>query len=279
MVGAMGFFELLGQVLAAVLLWNYHDILCENLNRDNYRRQLYFNSIFWSIVILLLIGDMILVGFGLHFFSIVFRTSGFRKILFTVSFFILVGFLLYDVLIALFFTRIKKKIKLPEFLSIFKEGNKCHEYFTNTMQFLAIFSFMFSALLLPIFIYGMILGLLVNPLRISSMVVVAITNMIVFIWYLAYIFEQYDTSKRSKSCVIFTGRLIILFMLSLFIAMLSATYLNVILFTGPDKTGVLNQLTQLFPALLLSLIIWIIKKQYEKFQNKISANTTDLNLP
>ena len=49
-------------------------------------------------------------------------------------------------------------------------------------------------------------------------------------------------------------------MIVLFIGMFGAVYLNVILFTGPDKTGVLNQLSQFFPALLLALIAWILKK-------------------
>ena len=61
--------------------------------------------------------------------------------------------------------------------------------------------------------------------------------------------------------------------------MFSTTYLNVILFTGPDKTGVLNQLPEFFPALLLTLIIWIVKKQYHNFQNVSSDKVIDVNLP
>ena len=68
-------------------------------------------------------------------------------------------------------------------------------------------------------------------------------------------------------------------MLCLFIVMFSTTYLNVILFTGPDKTGALNQLAEFFPALLLTLIIWIVKKQYYNFQNVSSDKVTDVNLP
>ena len=279
MVGAMGLFELLGQVLASALIWNYQDTLCENLNCDNCRKRLHNNSIFWSFVICSFIGEMILVGLGLYFFSYGFQTSGFQKIFFIVSFIVLLGFLLYDVAIALFFARKMKKIKLPKLFLISREGSKCNEYFIHTMQFLAIFSFMFSALLLPIFVFGLILGLLVNPLRIFSMVVVTLTTVIVFIWYLAYIFNQYDTSKGFKNYVHFIARVIILIMLCLFIVMFSTTYLNVILFTGPDKTGVLNQLAELFPALLLALIIWIVKKQYHQFQNVSSDYITDVNQP
>ena len=279
MLGAMTLFELLGQVVASALLWTYYDTLCENLNHDKYRREIYLNSIFWSVVICLFIGEIALVGLGFHSYSIFFQTSGFQKISFIVSFIILVGILLYDVSIALFFSRIKKKIKLPEFLSIFKEGNKCHKYFTQMMQFLAIFSFMFSALHLPIFIFGLTLGFLINPLRIFSMVAMTITVVIVFIWYLQYTFEKYDSSKTSKSCVIFTARLIFLIILCLFNVVFSVTYLNVILFSGPDKIGLLNQLANFFPALLLALITWILKKQYEKLKIKTTANTIDLNLP
>ena len=267
MVGAMGLFEVLGQVLASALLWNYHDMLCENLNNDNCNRRLDNNSIFWSIVICLFISELILIGLGLNFCSDGFQTSGIQKILFIVSFVVLVGFLLYDIAIALFFARKMKMINLPKPFLIIREGSKCNEYFTHTMQFLAIFLFMLSALLLPIFMFGLILGLLVNALRIFSMVVVTITIVIVFVSCLAYAFDQYDTSQRFKSYVRFIAQVIILIMLCLFIVMFSTTYLNVILFAGPDKTGVINQVAQLFPALLLALIIWIIKKQYRHFQN------------
>ena len=279
MVGAMGLFELIGQVLASALLWNYRDALCENLNRDNCYTRLHINSFFWSIVTCLCISELILVGLGINFCSYGFQTSGFQKILFIVSSIVFVGFLLYDVAIALFFARKMKTIKLPKPFLILREGSKCNEYFTQTMQFLAIFLLMLSALLLPIFIFGLILGLLVYPLRIFSMVVVTITIVIVFVWYLAYAFDQYDTSQRFKSYVLFIARVIIFIMLCLFIAMFSTTYLNVILFAGPDKTGVINQVAELFPALLLALIIWMVKKQYHYFQNVPSENVTYTNLP
>ena len=70
-------------------------------------------------------------------------------------------------------------------------------------------------------------------------------------------------------------------MLCLFIGLFSAVYLNVILFTGPDKTGVLNQLSQLFPALLLGLVVWIIKKMYgisdSNNKNKNETSSSDNN--
>ena len=279
MLAAMSLFELLGQVLGTALLWSYLDTLCENLNRDNSRRQLHNNSIFWSFVICLFIGEMILVGLGLYFYADRLQISGFQKRLYIASFNVLVVALLYDIAIALAFAKKMKSINLPMLFVIPGKGNKCHVIFSHVMQFLAIFSFMFSALLLPIFIFGLILGLLINPLRIFSMVVVTITVVIVFIWYLAYTFEQYHTSNRFKSCVFFVARLIFLIMLCLFIVMFSTTYLNVILFTGPDKTGVLNQVAELFPALLLALIIWIVKKQYQNFQNVPSDKITDVNLP
>ena len=57
-----------------------------------------------------------------------------------------------------------------------------------------------------------------------------------------------------------------------FIGLFSAVYLNVILFTGPDKTGVLHQLAQLFPA---ALFIWFIKNEYYYAFKKQSSNDTD----
>ena len=272
-------FGIFCQVLTSVLLWKYHDKWCEDPNSNVFKIlevqfQLQRKNIFWSLVICLSIGEIIPPVMALiHFF-----TYGFERGLlkhYIIWFFVFVSNFLYDSSIALYFAIKGKTMELPESL---KKINCC-SMCSHILQFIAIFSLTFSAFIVSIITYGLILAILINPLRVSSMIIVTITTATIVIVYLAYVFEQYENSNKAKDqcessnkakklnfdltpCIVLTAHLVILIMLCLFIVLFSAVYLNVILFTGPDKTGVLNQLSQLFPALLLGLVVWIIKKMY-----------------
>ena len=180
-------------------------------------------------------------------------------------------------------------MELPESLKKIIGCSMC----SHILRFIAIFSLTFSAFIVSIVTYGLILAILINPLRVSSMIIVTITTATIVIVYLAYVFEQnensnkaedqYENSNNAKeqninltTCIVLTAcaHLIILTMIFLFIGLFSAVYLNVILFTGPDKTGVLTQLSQFFPAFLFGLVVGIIKKLY----GKSDSNNNDINV-
>ena len=270
-------FGIFSQVLSSVLLWKYHDKWCEKPNATVFKIfevQFHLKNIFWSLVICLSVGDVIpSVMAAIHLFSHGFQ-SGLLKH-YILWFLVFVSHLFYEFIIALYFTIKGKTMELPESL---KKINCC-SMCSHLLRFIAIFSLTVSAFIVSIVTYGLILAILINPLRVSSMIIVTITTATIVIVYLAYVFEQYEKSNKVKDQYensnkakeqnfSFTARivltvcahLIILTMVCLFIGLFGAVYLNVILFTGPDKTGVLTQLSQFFPALLLGLIAWILKK-------------------
>ena len=282
-------FGIFCQVLSSVLLWKYHDKWCEKPNSTVFMiLDVHFHrkNLFWSLVICLSVGEIIpLVMALIHFFTCGFE-SGLLKH-YVIWFLVFVGNFFYDSIIALYFAIKGKTMELPESL---KKINCC-SMCSHLLRFIAIFSLTVSAFIVSIVTYGLILVILINPLRVSSMIIVTITTATIVIVYLAYVFEQYENSNKAEDqyensnedkdeCensnkakkqnfglttrIVLTtcSHLIILTMVCLFIGLFSAVYLNVILFTGPDKTGVLNQLSQFFPALLLAFVVWIIKKVY-----------------
>ena len=72
-------------------------------------------------------------------------------------------------------------------------------------------------------------------------------------------------------CTLFFQLLIISGFLA-FSILFGVTYLNIILFVGPDQTGVVSGLAQLLPALLITFIGWLIKKEYDKFSESTSED-------
>ena len=261
-------FGLFCQVLTSVLLWKYHDKWCQDSNLpvfEIFEVQFQRKNIFWSIVIWLSIGEIIPPIMALmHFFTHGFQ-SGLLKH-YIVWFLVFVSNFFYNSAIALYFATKGEKMELPKSLKKFACCSMC----SHILQFIAIFSLTFSAFIVSIITYGLILAILINPLRVTSMIIVTITTTTVVVVYLAYVFEQFENSDNDKNqtfglitCVLTVGaHLVILTMFFLFIGLFGVVYLNVILFTGPDKTGVLNQLSQLFPAFLFGLVIGIVKKVY-----------------
>jgi Ca2+/Na+ antiporter len=64
--------------------------------------------------------------------------------------------------------------------------------------------------------------------------------------------------------------------------MLNVVYVQVILFTGVDNTGIVSGVGQLFPSLFLAFLLWMIKKEYDKFNtdeeeiNQINENNVEI---
>ena len=264
-------------MLTSVLLWKYHDKWCKDPDATVFKIfevQFHRKNIFWSLVICLSVGEIIpSVMAAMHIFTHGFQ-SGLLKH-YIAWFLVFASCLFYEFMIALCFAIKGKKMELPESLKKICCCSMC----SHILQFIAVLSLTVSAFIVSIVTYGLSLAILINPLRVSSMIIVTITTATVVIVYLAYVLEQYENSNKVKDqCensnkvnkhkfvlttrIVFTAcaHLVILTMIVLFIGMFGAVYLNVILFTGPDKTGVLNQLSQFFPALLLALIAWFLKK-------------------
>ena len=308
MTVAMALLVIVCQIVACTALWKCHRNLCKMLSQEQRSGdqnakpfvKFKFKNIFWSVVICLLLGELLMgalglchiVSYGLHF-----QPKGRRLIVYIAALFVLILIVSFDLAIAIFFAKKKEeetnigKLELPEFMkfccccrcSCYKEEDQGTSRCIHTQlcQFLAIFSLLFSSFILAIFTYGVTLAVLINPLRVAVMTVVTLTFVITFILVLAYTFENYDSivengdnsddtlKKKICICCRTSPFIIILVLQCAFIGLFSAVYLNVILFTGPDKTGVLHQLAQLFPA---ALFIWFIKNEYNYAFKKQSSN-------
>lgn len=214
------------QIVACTAIWKCHQNLCKmlstNQEQTNSKNQndkpfIKFKNIFWSMVICLLLGELLMGALGLsHIVCYVFhfQTKGRRKILYIAALCLVIFIFLFDLVIAFIFivikliTKEKNTFELPEFMKCCccycycyqEEENKkndsictCRCIHTQVWHFLAIFSLLFSSFILGIFTYGVTLAVLINPLRVALMTVVTLTFVITFILVLAYTFENYDS--------------------------------------------------------------------------------------
>ena len=53
-----------------------------------------------------------------------------------------------------------------------------------------------------------------------------------------------------------------------FLVIFGNIYLNVILFAGTERSEVVGSLAQIFPAILLSFMGWLVKKENDNFIGK-----------
>lgn len=63
-----------------------------------------------------------------------------------------------------------------------------------------------------------------------------------------------------------------------FLVLFGTAYLKVILFAGVNNIGILSSLSQIFPAVMLAFIGWIVKKEYDNFiaASQVANNTKNV---
>ena len=288
---AMGLFVIHCQLFACVTLCVYHNKLCRLSREYRIQKKFNFQNIFWPVVIcLLLIVNPGIVVLGLkHIIRYDFQASSRKMPIYICFFFVIFVMFCCDLGIALFFAvkkygedEIIKLAKIMEWCQYeYAHRNICNIACTQLCQFFAIFTLLFSSLILPILIYGVILAALIHPLRVGLITVATVSFMITFIILLACIFEQHDHSPNQTEdnedpvdldnySILKTFLwLLILVTQWLFIGFFSAVYVNIILFNDPDKTGVLNLLSQLFPA---ALFLLVIRKEYNALERLLHNN-------
>ena len=291
MFAAMVLFVIHCQSFAGVMLFVYHNELCRLSREYRIQEKFNFQNIFWPVVIcLLLIVNPGIVVLGLkHIIRYVFQASGMKMAIYIFFFCVIFFMFCCDLGIGLFFAVKKygedKIIKLADIMEwcqyIQRHRNTCNIACTQLCQFLAIFTLLFSSLILPILIYGVILAALIHPLRVGLITVATVSFMITFIILLIYIFEQNDHSPNQAEdnrdpvdhhnySILKTFLWLLLLVTQLlFIGFFSAVYVNIILFNDLDKTGVLNLLSQLFPA---ALFLLVIKKEYDALERLLHNN-------
>ena len=269
MVAAILLIVIFCQIAAPIYIWrSYNHLIRKSKQGLMYPGQRFrFKSIMWATVTALLILVIIILGFDLHHiitFGLMWNDR--NKFLY---YLLLPGLALVvtmNVIIAIIITRIgykrNKLIELPNLL-LFKKT-----VIDVFFHFLFVMTELLAMLALGFHGCGIILAVLVNPVQTFATMVLSIMIILFFFFNCIYIYEKGENIEHCSDYFEIILRIVLCIIFVTFLALFGNIYLNVILFAGAEKSGVVSSLAQIFPAILLTFIGWLIKKEYDNFVGK-----------
>ena len=253
-----------------------------------------FKSIMWATVTALLTLEIIiLVCDWHHIITVDSMWNDKNQYLYYLLLLGLVLVMVMNVIIASIITGIGFKcdelIELPKLLP-FK-----NKVIVVIFHFLFVMTELLTMVLLGFHGCGIILAVLVNPVQVFATTALSIMIILFFLFKCTYIYEKgenmkqcsdcenmkqcsdcenmkqcsgYKNMKQCCGCFVIILKIVLCFSFVAFLALFGNIYLNVILFAGTEKSGVLSSLAQIFPAILLTFIGWLVKKEYDNFTGK-----------
>ena len=226
-----------------------------------------FKSIMWATVTTLLILVIIILGFDLHHiitFGLMWNDR--NKFLYYLLLPGLVLVVTMNVIIAIIITRIgykrNKLIELPN-LFLFKKT-----VIVVFFHFLFVMTELLTMLVLSFHGCGIILAVLVNPVQTFATMALSIMIILFFLFNCIYLYEKGENIVQCRDYFEIILRIVLCIIFVTFFTLFGNTYLNVILFAGTEKSGVVSSLAQIFPAILLTFMAWLVKKEYDNFIGK-----------
>ena len=115
---------------------------------------------------------------------------------------------------------------------------------------------------------GIILAVLVNPVQTFTTMALSIMIILFFLFNCIYIYEKGENIEHCSDYFEIILRIVLCIIFVTSLALFANIYLNVILFAVTEKSGVLSLLAQIFPAILLAFMCWLVKKEYDNFIEK-----------
>ena len=269
MIAAIVLVVIYCQITAPIYIWkkNKHLIRKSKQGLMHPGQRFRFKSIMWATVTTLLILEIIILGCDLHHiitFGLPWnnRNAHIYDILIA-GFFVVV---IMDLIIASIITGIGyKRNKLIELPNLFLFKNKVIVVF---FHFLFVMTELLAMVLLGFHGCGIILAVLVNPVQVFATMALSIMIILFFLFNCTYIYEEVENMKQCSDWFLIVLKVVLCLIFVTFLILFGGIYLNAILFAGTEKSGVLSSLAQAFPAILLTFIGWLVKKEYDNFIGK-----------
>ena len=276
------------QITAPIYIWgkNKHLIRKSKQGLMHPGQRFRFKSIMWATVTALLILVIIILGFDLHHiitFGLMWNNR--NKYVYYLLLLGLVLVVIMNVIIAIFITQIgykrKELIELPN-LFLFKKT-----VIVVIFHFLFVVTELLTMLVLSVHGCGIILAVLVNPVQVFATMALSIMIILFFLFKCTYIYEKGENMKQCCGCegmkqccgcFLIISKVVMCLSFVTFLILFGDIYLNAILFAGTEKSGVLSSLAQIFPAILLTFIGWLVKKEYDNFIGKSVQSEMSTNL-
>ena len=257
------------QIAAPFYFWKtYHHLVKKSKQGLKHPGQKFrFKSIMWATVTALLILVIIILGFDLHHiitFGLMWNNR--NKYLYYLLLLGLVLVVTMNFIIAIIITRISYKrnefIEFPNLL-LFKKT-----VIVVFFHFLFVLTVLLAMSVLSFHGCGIILAVLVNPVRVFATIVLSITIILFFLSNCTYIYEKGEYIKHCSDYFEIALRIVLCIIFITFLALFGNVYVHAIPFAGVEHSGVVSLFAQILPAILLTFMAWLVKKQYDNLLGK-----------
>ena len=269
MVAAILLVVIFCQLTAPIYIWKTYNYFQRKSKQGlmHSGQRFRFKSIMWATVTTLLILEIIITGFDLHhIITFGLMWSDKNKFLYYLILPGLVLIVTINFIIAIIITRIGYKrnelIELPNLLPFKKTVTVVF------FQFLFVMTGLLTMLALSFHGCGIILAVLVYPIQTFATMVFSVMIILYFLFNCTYIYEMSENIEQCSDYFKIILRIVQCIIFVTFLVIFGRIYLNVILFAGTEKSGVVSSLAQIFPAILLTFMGWLVKKEYDNFIGK-----------
>ena len=266
-------FVVLCEIVTPIYLYNsyaeFHEKSKLDLARSGQKSQqnFRFKSFIWALGTVLMIMNLFTAALDFYKFTItpLRKTSDYKYV-----FYMFLGggiaVIIIDsvVSVVIIIKRKTQLIELPKpFLVLTKQNQKC-----QCIIYFAQYLFIMTVLISAIFTFhatGIFVAILVDPLTVLARLSLGIIIVIFSLFMCTYVYEICE--EREKNYI--WKAILYLFVWIAFTAIIVLTGRTYILATiFSDSTGVFHSFGQIFPAILLAITGWLVKREYKNYFGK-----------
>jgi hypothetical protein len=243
--------------------------MCQQ-NKQKHQR-FRFKSIFWAAILTIFLLNVLILALWFGFFVTVSENLSLSSygIIFTIC---------VMIMSSQYFTVFFAFLSYFHLVCDDKKKCICRDHVVNIFAHVWVFwTVTTTAVNLPVLLFALMLRILINPEQVFVAILLVLTGSLTFGIYITFCIDKLIDINKSDNAelqkllkVKFCFYLFILAHLAYFgfflifaVFVFSIVYVQVI--SDVDNIGIIDGAGQLFMALLLGLLLWRIKKEYDKF--------------
>ena len=222
-----------------------------------------FKSFIWATGTVLMIVDLFAIALDVYKFTItpLRKTSNYSYVFYMfVGGGIVVLLINTVVSVVIIIKRKEQLIELPKpFLILTKQNQKC-----QCIIYFAQYLFIMTVLIFALFTFhatGIFVAILVDPVTVLARLSLGIIVVVFSLFMFTYVYEMCEKGGKNYCKAILYFFVWITF--TAIIILIGRTYILATIFS--DNTGVFHSFGQIFPAILLAITGWLVKREYDNF--------------
>ena len=273
-------FLLLCEIVTSTYLYNHYVSLYKKstLGLTWSGQHFRFKSLIWATGTVLMLVNLFIAYSDTYKFSVTpLRTRSEYGYVYYILMAAAFGVVIVNTIVSIIII-IKRKdslIEIPKLFLTLTKKSKCIQRCTIFLiQYLFIMTVLISALC-TFHATGIFVAILVDPVTVLARLSLSIIIIVFSLFMCTYVYEMCEREGKNNYC----KAILYLFVWITFTAiiiLIGRTYILATIFS--DNTGVFHSFGQIFPAILLAITGWLVKREYDNFSfvKELSNDQTNI---